>query len=752
MNKEVKNKIWKLLDSKRGSQPIDTFLDLEFVKSIIDTNNLDKEETDALEEILLSIQRNKIGEYVTPSNLVTFLTKIIKPKDSDVILDPVCGTGSFLKELYKQNSRANYYGIDINASIIDWAEEFAKQREQNINYHNQDSLREFPNDIPNANFIFANLPFGAKVHDKDLISKYNVQSRELDILLIQKIINSLTPDGIAFVIVTESLLFRKNAEKLRDYISKEAFLDAIISLPAGTFAPYTSIKTSVLVISKRKNNTTALYEIENIRQDSKVIEDLQSHLIGKQIAFGEVVEDYTKRANWSVTQYHSETKRKELLDSIPHSYELKKIKDFCEVKSLSPKEINKEDIDLIISSTYVPGKVLEKEDIEGKSDKAKYFTLQITNRKISKDYIRALLSSRFADLESLLTGMTIKTLKKSDLEEFELPIVNEDIQNELVITLSNLEAVKDKVAGFITEIEKVENGNIFKINYDPEIGLSKLANQPKEYQDSLPKPMAMSYYSYKNTKNVDKKFENIRTSFSIIIKTLGFISLLGLSTINDKKLPETIRKEVDPSRKLTDGVWGKLIQLAVKKSCDMTCFLSEEMKYINSKEIHKIINDLTKSRNERAHPANFYSTNQKKAFTTVFQNDLERLLDMFSFLTAAPLVYFEKTEKFPPQKIVHTVKYLVGDDMHDKEYNIELREDFYQTLYLLKNVPNKSISMYPLMIYEDSIESESKDIFLFGGLDKREDPYYLSLTKGEKIVREEYRDDVHRIFYYIPEK
>lgn len=752
MNQRAKNKIWQLLDSKRSKYPTEHFLDVNFVKEMIDTNKLNKEEIDALESIILGIQRNRIGEYVTPNNLVRFLTKIIQPNDSDVVIDPVCGTGSFLKELYEENSKASYFGIDINSKIIDWAKEFAKHREQEINFLNQNSLEDFPTTVPKANYIFANLPFGARVSNQQLIENYEIQSKELDVLLIQKIIKSLKQDGIAFIITTEGLLFRKSAERLRQFISEKASLDAIISLPTGTFAPYTNIKTSVLIISNSKKNKTALYELENIREDSKVIEDIRAHLSGKQTSYGEVIENFSQRESWPVSSYYDEVNRQHLLDAIPHKYELKKIRDICKINTLSPQDINREDIDLIISSTYTPGKLLSLEEIQDKSSKARYFALKITDPKVSKDYLKSLLNSRYASLEAVSTGMVIKTLNKKALEDFEVPIVDEEIQNQLEIKLSNIEAVKDKVTSLITEIEKVEDGNIFNFDYDPESSLNALVSSSRQYHESLPKPIAISYFSYKNTQNIDKKFDSIVTSYSTIIKTLGLISLIGLSTIDDKNLPDKIRGEIDPSRPISDGVWGKLVQLAVKRCKDMNCFLSDELKYIDYREIVSLTNELTANRNKKAHNTRAYSKIQKEAFNAKFQNDLDRLLDLFSFLTKAPLVYFEKTEKFPPQKIVHTVRYLVGDDMHDKEDNIELREDFYQTLYLLKNIPNKSISMYPLMIYEDSVEIESKDIFLFSGLDKRDNPYYLGLTKGEEIVREEYRDDVHRVFYYISEK
>jgi SAM-dependent methyltransferase len=707
---------------------------------------------DLLEEEYLDYSRKQMHQYVTPPSLVRFLTNIINPKDNDIVLDPVCGTGSFLKEVHTKNPNTTLFGIDINQSQIDWASSLANLRNQNITYINQDSLNDFPPSVPKADYIFANLPFGARVHDKEISKNYEIESKELEVLLIQKIIKSLKESGIAFIIIPEGFLFKKTSEKLRNYISKNISLDAIVSLPSGTFAPYTSIKTSVIILSNRQGKETAIYELENIREDSKIIDDIRDHLSRKPVSYGEIVKNYSKRNSWSVSQYFEEIERQALLDSIPYEYKLRKLKNICKIESLSPRDIKGKKVDVIISSTYTPGRVLDLEDIQNKSEKARYFALKITEPKVTKDYLKSLLNSSYGNLEKVSSGMTIKTLNKSAIEDFKIPVVDEKVQNEISIKLSNIEAVKDKATKLITEVEKVETGDIFNIEYDLYSKLANLATKSEQYHSSLPKPIAMSYFSYKNTQNIDKKFDNIVTSYSTIIKTLGFIALVGLSTIEDESLPSKIREKIDPSRPISDGVWGKIVQLAVDSGSDMRCFLSDELKFVNYNEVVDLVNELTSERNKKAHNTMSYSKIQKEAFIIKFQNDLERLLDLFSFLSSSPLVYFEKTEKFPPQRIIHTVKYLVGDEMHDKEDNIEIKEDFYQTLYLLKNVPNKSISMYPLMLYEDSTEIESKDIYLFSGLDKRENPFYTSITKGEKIVREDYKEDVHRIFYYIPKK
>ena len=125
---------------------------------------------------------------------------------------------------------------------------------------------------------------------------------------------------------------------------------------------------------------------------------------------------------------------------------------------------------------------------------------------------------------------------------------------------------------------------------------------------------------------------------------------------------------------------------------------------------------------------------------------------MFSFLANFPLVYFEGTKENLPKKIVYTVTYLIGDEIYDREGDVEIKESFYKMLYLFNNMVHTNIPMYPLMLLEDSPEIGSRDIFMFSGLNNKGIPYYNSLMRGEKIERPDLQDEVYKIFYYIPGK
>lgn len=65
------------------------------------------------------------------------------------------------------------------------------------------------------------------------------------------IVRALKPGGNAFIVVPDGVFNRANDQKLRDFILRECFIDAIISLPINTFFT-TNKKTYILAITKKE--------------------------------------------------------------------------------------------------------------------------------------------------------------------------------------------------------------------------------------------------------------------------------------------------------------------------------------------------------------------------------------------------------------------------------------------------------------------------------------------------------------------
>lgn len=232
-------------------------------------------------EYLLSVlgSQGDAGQFRTPRHIIDFIVDAVDPKKDDRILDPACGTAGFLISGYKhimnantkkhpgdqlksderQNLFGNLVGYDISPDMV-------RLSLVNMYLHGFPSPKIFEYDtltsLENWNdyydVILANPPFmspkgGIRPHDR-----FQVQSNRSEVLFVDYIAEHLSPGGRAGVIVPEGIIFQSaNAYKaLRKYLVESNFLYAVVSLPAGVFQPYSSVKTSILLMDKQLSAKT----------------------------------------------------------------------------------------------------------------------------------------------------------------------------------------------------------------------------------------------------------------------------------------------------------------------------------------------------------------------------------------------------------------------------------------------------------------------------------------------------------------
>ncbi len=114
-------------------------------------------------------------------------------------------------------------------------------------------------------YILANPPFAAKVNAKTISKNLNriytikpnakkAQTLQTELLFLERIVYMLKKEGKAAVIVPEGVLFNSGTvyKKLREILLRDCELEAVISMPSGIFNPYTAVKTSILLFTKKQ--------------------------------------------------------------------------------------------------------------------------------------------------------------------------------------------------------------------------------------------------------------------------------------------------------------------------------------------------------------------------------------------------------------------------------------------------------------------------------------------------------------------
>ena len=229
------------------------------------------------------------GQFRTPRHIIDFIVSIINPQKHEVIIDPACGTAGFLVSSYQHvlgqhrlpgggtalstPDRArladNLRGYDISPEMtkLAMANMYLHTQNKDPNIDNYDSLTSTDHWNEYADVMVANPPFmtpkgGIKPH-----GLFRVPARRSEVLFVDYIASHLNEHGRAGIIVPEGIIFQsQNAYKQLRKLLVEESLVAVISLPGGVFKPYSSVKTSILILDKvlaPKVDHVAFFKVEN---------------------------------------------------------------------------------------------------------------------------------------------------------------------------------------------------------------------------------------------------------------------------------------------------------------------------------------------------------------------------------------------------------------------------------------------------------------------------------------------------------
>lgn len=231
----------------------------------------------------------KNGQFRTPRHLIKLLAELTEPKLGHKIADPACGTGGFLLGAYqyilsdlvrkkepdllqededgfqratissvlddknKKILNDSFYGFDIDTTMVRLGlMNLMMHGIDNPHIEYKDTLSKNYNESGNYDIVLANPPFTGKLDKGDVNPDLGINTGSTELLFLARISKMLRSGGKAAVIIPEGVLFgSSNAQKAtRTILLKDNQLEAVISLPAGAFKPYTGVKTAILVFTK----------------------------------------------------------------------------------------------------------------------------------------------------------------------------------------------------------------------------------------------------------------------------------------------------------------------------------------------------------------------------------------------------------------------------------------------------------------------------------------------------------------------
>lgn len=288
---------------------------LKAAMEIIDTIDLRAAVADAkgdmYEHLLTKLsQSGTNGQFRTPRHIIDMIVALVDPQPFERVCDPACGTAGFLISAYRHVVREHSLPADAAAGHIDGSQLTAAQWEfleseaftgfdndanmvkisiMNLYLHQLERARiehfnplttglgsQYPGEL--FDVILANPPFAGRVQRESILPDLATDTRDTELLFLQWFIDHLAPGGRAGVIVPNGVLFGTSRadRRIREQLLRECRVDAVISLPAGIFRPYSGVATAVLVFQKEPP-TESVWFFE-LRADGRSLDDKRQEI------------------------------------------------------------------------------------------------------------------------------------------------------------------------------------------------------------------------------------------------------------------------------------------------------------------------------------------------------------------------------------------------------------------------------------------------------------------------------------------
>lgn len=266
----------------------------------------------AFETFLGKLFRDEHGQYFTPRNVIRFMVQVLDPDETDIIIDPACGSGGFLlysmlhviqkiSNRYKEDkdslnriswdfAHKQIFGIEINDRIARIAMmDMVLHEDGHSNIECNNALLPYEafdrrRDISSNKYslVLTNPPFGAIVKDSNILNKFDLGKhkdyQKTEILFIERCLDLLRDGGKLGIVLPDSILTNSTLKYVRDFIIKKASILAVVSLPQQTFVPSgAGVKSSLLFLQKNmqesKNYKVFMAVAHHIGYDARGDED-----------------------------------------------------------------------------------------------------------------------------------------------------------------------------------------------------------------------------------------------------------------------------------------------------------------------------------------------------------------------------------------------------------------------------------------------------------------------------------------------
>ena len=196
------------------------------------------------------------GQFRTPTHLINFIYDVFPPLVAGTVLDPACGTGGFLIEANKRQTKNHFIGCEIDRSVFELAVANGKlHRIERLNILRQSGigLVDLKPDL-----IATNPPFSGTFDEPYFSAIAGLTTSKTELAFLCRCLELLEEAGRCAIVLPLGVASNTSKEfvKARKALLKNAHVKAIVELPRGSFLPYTDAKTVIIFFEKDRRGTS----------------------------------------------------------------------------------------------------------------------------------------------------------------------------------------------------------------------------------------------------------------------------------------------------------------------------------------------------------------------------------------------------------------------------------------------------------------------------------------------------------------
>jgi len=378
--------------------------------------------------------RKLSGEYYMPESISGFVAELANCLPFKRVLDPACGNAGLLASVASRKRDIKVVGIDSNQNILSQAEDTLKNAVSRFQLINADFFSASEDKLGAFDLAVCNPPFGLKF-DKEI---EGLRLRSAAAAFILKSLRLLQPEGYLIFVVPEGLLFDGAYRKFREHLTEQYSLEAVISLPPGTFMPFTSIKTS-LIIARKSKQTDRVFFAEYAEEQAlkAIVSNFRKRISNKNLSQGFwIYSDIIGQAGaiWTYSHFRSQkdVEIKKKSSKFP-------VRFFSELVSFGRNDAEAAET-ILIQRVGTQPKAILKSELSETSNRQNYIECVLRDEGVLPQYLKLYLNSEQgrSQLSSLPSGSVMPSLRAKDLESVYIEVPDLSSQSQIVATSQKL--------------------------------------------------------------------------------------------------------------------------------------------------------------------------------------------------------------------------------------------------------------------------------------------------------------------------